>query len=600
MTVADVAMETDETELVMFPTVRLLKLIKDAQQRHGLRHADYERYRKYCASKLKRQRRVLKFTNTHKCTRRHKAKFVKKWLTEATFTSEGFLQLGVFGCERSWARAMADKIAIEDNPEKGRKKFSMRMNLKRAVTHAKHLEQLVRESPKCDATTKLEVQAYSAWLVGICSFEMKQWHDAAEALKTARTVYEGLAEATHNTSLSNMYKAKCREIQPQLRLCEFNSAEAPSPASMSELMALRLQIGGDESVDKLIAEVRSKAAKDEVVVVEWAGERITIEEEKVSQVVQSWKQTASEIQECSSAKDKMAIYEKQLADTRDAIEKLGDLMKRKTAENADTTSLQTLKTYVEFLKLNGTISRYVAMIENTKTDKKYKPQDLLRLYDSVIELCKECVELPGAAVDQTLIKAYNAKIEYFRTFRCYYMAASYAHLAKFFEAITLFEQAERRLNTTNTLLEGLKSDKFFDETVSKKSLEELRQKMKVDKVSVKSKRLFEASNLKSNEENRVLSSCLASNVDAWNNVCLDKKANEVIPIAQIPPSFIPMANKPLFFDLALNHIKMPDLHKRLAVQAEAVKPTVSSKNISNQEKDSSISGMMKGWIWGKK
>lgn len=42
---------------------------------------------------------------------------------------------------------------------------------------------------------------------------------------------------------------RCREIQPQLRLCEFNSAEVPSEASMSELMAIRMQIGGGENVD---------------------------------------------------------------------------------------------------------------------------------------------------------------------------------------------------------------------------------------------------------------------------------------------------------------------------------------------------------------
>ena len=32
-------------QLGPFPTVHVLQLIKDAQQQHGLRHGDYQRYR---------------------------------------------------------------------------------------------------------------------------------------------------------------------------------------------------------------------------------------------------------------------------------------------------------------------------------------------------------------------------------------------------------------------------------------------------------------------------------------------------------------------------------------------------------------------------
>lgn len=35
-------------------TIPLLKLIKEAQQQHGLRHGDYQRYRTYCSSRLHR------------------------------------------------------------------------------------------------------------------------------------------------------------------------------------------------------------------------------------------------------------------------------------------------------------------------------------------------------------------------------------------------------------------------------------------------------------------------------------------------------------------------------------------------------------------
>ncbi|VDM85932.1 unnamed protein product [Strongylus vulgaris] len=103
---------------------------------------------------------------------------------------------------------MSDKMEMEDNPDKMRKRMSMRMHLKRAVYHATALELLVRNSARCDAPTKLEAQAYTSWLAGVCAFEMRRWPEACELLKTARKVYERLAEATHNTTLATLYKAR--------------------------------------------------------------------------------------------------------------------------------------------------------------------------------------------------------------------------------------------------------------------------------------------------------------------------------------------------------------------------------------------------------
>lgn len=38
------------------------------------------------------------------------------------------------------------------------------------------------------------------------------------------------------------------------------------------------------------------------------------------------------------------------------------------------------------------------------------------------------------------------------------------------------------------------------------------------------------------------------------------KSEQNIRVISIPPSFIPMPNKPMFFDLALNHVKVSAVH----------------------------------------
>ncbi|CAJ0589717.1 unnamed protein product [Cylicocyclus nassatus] len=260
---------------------------------------------------------------------------------------------------------MSDKIEMEDNPDKMLKQMSMRMHLKRSVFHAAALEQLVRNSSRCDASTKLETQAYIAWLAGVCVFEMRRWPEACELLKK---------------------RGRCREIQPQIRLCEFSCAEAtakPLNGMMNKLMEIRAQDTDSEAVDRLIAEMRSKASCDDAVIVKWGVFKSTVEDDKARQVVQGWQQ--------------MALYEKQLTDTGDALERISDLIRRKTSDNADSTLLQ----------------------------------------------------LSGIEHDKNLTEAVSAKIEYYRAFRCH-MATAYAALSRFGEAAALFERGLRRTEDAKT------------------------------------------------------------------------------------------------------------------------------------------------------
>uniref|UniRef100_A0A914RLI8 Signal recognition particle subunit SRP68 n=1 Tax=Parascaris equorum TaxID=6256 RepID=A0A914RLI8_PAREQ len=259
-------MATAETKedivLASFATLSILQLIKDAQQKHGLRHGDYQRYRGYCARRVRR----------------------------------------------------------------------------------------------IHAATKLEAQAYNAWMTGCFYFEMKQWKKALDFLKTARTIYEKLADVVKFPELIDLYKARCREIQPQMRYCEFNCGDdADTDAAVSEMINMRLQLGDGEGslqddFDKLISEMRTKATLDAECYIRWAG--------SIRDVMQSW---------------------------NEEMKKAG----------------------------GGGATHYF----RAQTEKKVKPQDLLRLYDSVIEDCNEILRLPGASSNEQIKSAFLAKIEYYRAFR---------------------------------------------------------------------------------------------------------------------------------------------------------------------------------------
>ena len=55
-------------------------------------------------------------------------------------------------------------------------------------------------------------------------------------------------------------------------------------------------------------------------------------------------------------------------------------------------------------------------------------------------------------------------------------------------------------------------------------------------------------------------------------------------LVNFPPSFQPIPSKPLFFDLALNHLEMPNLEERME---------------KKKVQAGGITGFVKGWLWGK-
>ncbi|GMS80752.1 hypothetical protein PENTCL1PPCAC_2927, partial [Pristionchus entomophagus] len=643
MTVEDVEMADAtvvESPPEPFSTISILQLTKEAQQQHGLRHGDYGRYRTYCADKIRRVRCALKQTHQHKCLRGKVAKFNKKPVGVEEFKDPRYLQLPLFEVERRWAAAMACKTVLEDNPT-SRQRHSMRNSLKRAVQHLGALESLVKASPRCDALTKLECQAYSLWLKGIVAFELREWTTASESLAAAKLIYERLAEATPNSVLVTLYSAKCREIQPQLRLCEFNSTEAPK-ASMSELMKLKEEMGTDsDSIDHLIAEMRLKAKTDDSIPIEWAGVTAPAGDEKVRAIVEAWSQTDKELKECTEPREKMALLEKQIGDTRDVIEKLNEAQKRKAAEGTtglDSSEAKRLRGYLDYIRLSRTAERYLAIIENTKLEKKHKPQDLLRLYDSVIEILKEVTEVEGAD-NKDLQEGYATRIEYYKTFRCYHMACAYSSLGRFAEAAALFERAKERLGRVEKKMKAVEGNKFVPENTS--SLASLRSEIDRSLVTAKAERLAAAARGMEGTEKKaeeVDERPLCDTLDEWRSWpqlaaaaagnaagsaaaggAKGKKKTEgatsLIPIAHLPPPLLPMPVKPMFFDLAAAHIRMPDLRERMAALEKDEKKDSSTPSKSSGKKGGSaataasaaapnqeegLTGTLKGWFWGKK
>lgn len=84
--------------------ISVLRIIKELQQQHGLRHGDFQRYRGYCTRRVKRLRKALNLPQGDK--RHFKKREVNITHLEGKKSSEKFVQIPLMLAERTWAYAM--------------------------------------------------------------------------------------------------------------------------------------------------------------------------------------------------------------------------------------------------------------------------------------------------------------------------------------------------------------------------------------------------------------------------------------------------------------------------------------------------------------
>uniref|UniRef100_A0A1I8B2H8 Signal recognition particle subunit SRP68 n=1 Tax=Meloidogyne hapla TaxID=6305 RepID=A0A1I8B2H8_MELHA len=205
-------------------SLNILQLIKTAQQKHGLRHENYQRYRGYCARRVERIRKSLKFTHHYKCLPKRPGKFIARTVTPELVGDKRYLELIVFEIERCWAHAMEFKFEALDDPL-SRKKFGMRQKFRKAAKWAQFLGGLVKDNELVQEITNLESQAYISFVQGSLELELRKWKEAAEQFNASR----------------------CREVENLLKLCRSESGDAN--VLISTISSMQLNASENEQMD---------------------------------------------------------------------------------------------------------------------------------------------------------------------------------------------------------------------------------------------------------------------------------------------------------------------------------------------------------------
>lgn len=545
--------------------LEILQIIKDSQQQHGLRHGDYQRYRGYCSRRLRRLRKTLGF----KMGNRHK--FTGKKITEEMLSDNRYLLLVLMEAERAWSYAMQLKQEANTEP---RKRFHLLARLRKAAKHGEHLERLC-ESPRVDAKTKLEAQAYTAYLTGMVQFELQEWKSAMEAFNKCKTIYEKLASA-FTEEQAVLYYQRVEEISPNLRYCAYNIGDQNA---INDLMQMRLSAGGSggmiTELETLITQTRAKQAAT-MSEVEWRGRTVPVKIDKARIFLLGLADNEAAIAQAANEETKEHLYETLLAECRDTIQAVReelrtDVKSRERASDAEggkVSNLQYLHSYLTYIKLWTVVKRNESMADTLQAKLKEpqadeskrvpRPQDLIRLYDIILQSLAELSSIQGMEEDHTFQKEIALKTQVYKAYRCFFIAQSYVLVKKWSEALVLYERVLKYAREVQS-----KAKNISNSLKDLPDVQELIAEVNAEKYSLQAAAILDKEDVAETpvqphvKDNKPL--CDRLDTFRLDPTLVGKQAN----LVEFPPDFQPIPCKPLFFDLALNHVAFPPLDDKV-------------------------------------
>uniref|UniRef100_A0A2M4BHC2 Signal recognition particle subunit SRP68 n=1 Tax=Anopheles marajoara TaxID=58244 RepID=A0A2M4BHC2_9DIPT len=594
-------MEVDESVEVKVFTVEILRVIKDLQLQHGLRHGDYQRYRGYCSRRVKRLRKTL---NLPQGDRRHyKKRDVTVSNLEKANSDDRFLHIPLMLAERAWSYAM--QLRQESNTEL-RKRFHLIQKLRKACGYALQLQSLCA-SNCCDARTKLEAEAYSAWMHGSLHFELSLWKSAAENLKKAQVIYENLAQAMPEEE-QPVYRAKVEELKPSLRYCAYNVGEN---ASVNDLLEMRTgqAAGLLGNLSNLVAQTKAESM-DAFQQTEWRGRSVTVRPEKVRLFLLSIQELDKSIEKAKDVPAKIELLETVLIDCKDSIAAIKDEIKQDPKLRASATEgttgligIQYLLAYMSYTRLKLTLERNLFLVAQAKqtlddpnvagkssapataaVGKKSKPQDLSRLYEIILQNVTEMQQLAGMESDA----GYQAEMETlslsFRAFRCYYIALTLVAMKRWREAVAMYERSRKYA------ADAIAAKATCADFNLQPELQQLVATIEGCKFSAHAYSVLEDDGT---EDSVLYGKSLKTSKPLYERLSHykeDATLNSRNPnVFKLVPEMEPIPAKPLFFDLALNFVEFPSLDDKIDQKAAGGKAGAAA----------GMTGFVKGlFSWG--
>ncbi|CAN1138253.1 Signal recognition particle subunit SRP68 [Linum perenne] len=537
--------------------------------------------RRYCTARLRRLYKSLKFTHG-------RGKYTRRAITEATVTEVRFLHLLLYTAERAWSHAM-EKRQLSDGPN-ARQRIYLIGRLRKAVKWANQFSRLC--AAKGDSKTSLEAEAYASYMNGTLLFEQDQnWETALKNFLSARAVYEELGKYGDMEN-QILCRERVEELEPSIRYCRHKIGE--SNLKTSDL----LQIGEMEGpaldlfkskLEAVISEARTQQAAS-LTEFHWLGHKYPISNAKTRVSILKAQELEKDLHgranDSLPADKKLSVFDKIFTAYHEARGYIrSDLTGAGNADHVkdDLSGLHDAVTAVLGLR---TIERNRLLVSiaksklvkrrDDKNEKVTKPEELVRLYDLLLQNSDDLSELVSSRKERTseevaFAEECGRRRLAFRAERCFYLAKSYSIVGKRAEAYVLYCHAQSLAEDALKSYQAL-SDKdemtikelkdLYSECRSCSCIEHALGIMEEEKAPENLSNKISALSLSGATNNMKF---LVQNLDVYEAALGDPNVKSTQPprIESFPPAFQSIPRNPIIRDLAYEYIDFPSLENRM-------------------------------------
>ena len=434
------------------------------QHQNGLRAGDYLRYAHFCRKKIQKLRKMNHLSQG-------KRKFQKLEITPQLIKDNKIFLILILECERNWAYGMYHKQELTFIGEDiKRLRHEITRKFKRATQNAQKIYDICQKIG--DTQTQLEGEAYYHFINSNFLIFNSKFEDALKLLKKACNIYEKI-KLLKDTIESIEYEEKIKSMKTSMRLCIYNLSSTKDTILDEAEFEKTVNVDDIELTEK-IEEIKKGTNKinEEDFTVKYHGINIPIKNEKLRNDFEKLNELNSKIEKENDVQKKILLFQ----DYYNRIDEMNKLVKKIKGEEGNQSSENFSKIYgnilnyienlrlkkyidknisyiTEYSKEYNTIENISTLFEKDNTKLKIKPQEMMKLYDNLIEYQSQLINLEKDNPEQSYIIELNYREKIYSLSKIFYVGLSYILNKKYLEAYTIMFYTQEKIKEANEFYE---------------------------------------------------------------------------------------------------------------------------------------------------
>jgi len=413
--------------------------------------------------------------------------------------------------------------------------------------------------------------------------EQEKWKSGQKAFVKAQTVYSELARRdVGDADYQRMFSTMSDELTPSIMYCRYNARKhggdddggSEDDSALKELLKGGLETPALEMLKSKLGGVAdgTRAAEAQALTqVTFRGAPLPVTNDKLRMAIVTARTELKEVSGDKGLDKKMDRFGRVSVAYDDAVTIVSrelQQIRSDSGSEGQISQLQQMEIYLNFCKEQAEVDRNLVLAESYRrrlaingvrqepadsedSGKTTKPDELVGIYDKLINVLSDMLELPEVEDREEELAFYSARLLTFKALRCLYMGEAFRAQNSWPQAFVLYERAGELANAAIGRHKAGKHSANEEKDAQKSDIERLQAAIsRIDGLRplVHAEALLQSSKIDSATQAKEISGSLLDGVGVYA-----RPQN----LAPFPPKFQATACKPILFDLVDREFEFP-------------------------------------------